>query len=55
MTAQAGLPLLDFTPMSGSLKEKYGKVIHSGMDRDYWPMEEIFSLILVRTLSAQKR
>lgn len=41
--------------LSGSLKEKYVKAIHWGMDRDYRPMEEIFSLILERTLSAQKR
>jgi cell filamentation protein len=55
MAVQAGLPLLDFTPLSGSLKEKYVRAIHSGMDRDYRPMEEIFSQILERTLSGQKR
>lgn len=49
MTAQAGLPPLDFSGMARK-KKTYIEAIQSGMDRDYKEMENIFMSVIRRTL-----
>ena len=46
MALQAGLPLLDFTSISASRKKEYYAAVQSGMDRNYEPMETLFSEII---------
>lgn len=48
MALQAGLPLLDFSPMAGRGTKRYFAAIQAGLDRDYAPMERIFSSIIGR-------
>ena len=49
MALQAGLPLLDFTDIEGRKKEEYFSAVRAGLDRDYKPMEKIFSRVISRT------
>lgn len=54
MALQAGLPVLDFSVISGSRKSEYFTAVQLGMDRDYAPMEKIFAEIIecsIRALS----
>lgn len=51
MALQAGLPLLDFSPITGEKKESYFAAVRSGLDRDYRPMEEIFTELIERSLA----
>jgi len=53
MAAQAGLPVLDFTDITGRKKKGYFSAINRGLSKDYNPMEEIFSRIIERTLNAK--
>ncbi len=52
MALQAGLPPLDFSDLQGAEREAYFAAIQAGMDRDYRPMERVFSRVIERTLSA---
>jgi len=49
MALQAGLPPLDFGGIKGQVKQKYFFAVRAGLDRDYAPMEEIFSAVISRT------
>jgi len=42
MTLQAGLPLLDFSMITGKKKLEYFRAVQSGLDRNYEPMMQIF-------------
>ncbi len=52
MALQAGLPLLDFSIISGLEKQKYILAVHAGMSRDYRIMDGIFSEIIEKSISA---
>jgi cell filamentation protein len=52
MALQAGLPPLDFSDLGGEKREEYFVAVREGMDRNYKPMERIFSGVIERTLSA---
>ena len=45
MALQAGLPLLDFSTMNEQ-KEQYFAAVHAGPDRNYKPMETLFSEVI---------
>jgi len=52
MALQAGLPPLDFTSIEkGKKKQEYFRAVQTGLDKNYGPMEQIFSEIIERTLS----
>jgi len=51
MALQAGLPLLDFSTMNEQ-KEKYFAAVQAGLDRNYKPMELLFSEIIESSISA---
>jgi len=46
MALQAGLPVLDFTIISHSKKQDYFMAVQSGIDRNYEPMQQLFSEII---------
>lgn len=50
MALQAGLPPLDFRSIKGKKKQEYFAAVRAGMDRNYKPMEKVFSEVLRRTL-----
>jgi cell filamentation protein len=50
MALQAGLPLLDFSTMNEQ-KEKYFAAVQAGLDRNYKPMELLFSEIIENSIS----
>jgi len=50
MGLQAGLPPLDFSDLAGERKEEYFAAVRAGLDRDYRPMEGLFSAAIERTL-----
>ena len=50
MALQAGLPPLDFSEMAGHLKEDYFSAVRAGLDKDYRPMKEMFSVVIEKTL-----
>jgi cell filamentation protein len=50
MASQAGLPILDFTDITGRKRSGYFSAIQSGLERDYKPMEKLFSKIIERSL-----
>lgn len=51
MALQAGLPLLDFSTMNEQ-KEQYFAAVHAGPDRNYKPMETLFSEVIENSASA---
>ena len=51
MALQAGLPPLDFSELQGAKRDEYFAAVRAGMDRDYKPMERIFSGVIERTLA----
>jgi cell filamentation protein len=55
MALQAGLPPLDFGNIKGRKRREYFAAVRSGLERDYGPMEEIFSDVIRRTLGARSR
>lgn len=55
MGLQAGLPLLEFGSIKGKKKKEYFAAIQAGMDRNYAPMEKIFSDVIGRTLRIHGR
>lgn len=50
MVLQAGLPLLDFSGISGRKKEAYFAAVQAGLARDYAPMEKVFRGVVEKTL-----
>lgn len=50
MALQAGLPLLDFTGFKGRKRQIYFTAVQAGMDRDYRPMQEVFTVIIDKSL-----
>ena len=52
MALQAGLPYLDFESMKGDGRKKYFAAVRYGLDRNYRPMEKIFSDIIDRSRKA---
>ena len=50
MALQAGLPPLDFSEIQDTNREEYFAGIRAGMDRNYRPMEEIFTKVITQTL-----
>jgi cell filamentation protein len=49
MALQAGLPPLDFGNMKGRKRQEYFRAVQAGLDRDYKPMEKVFSAVIRRT------
>lgn len=52
MALQAELPILDFSLIGEHKKQEYITAIHAGMDRNYQPMEALFSEIIEKSISA---
>ena len=52
MALQAGLPLLDFNLISEYKKQEYITAVQAGLDRNYRSMEELFSEIIEKSISA---
>jgi cell filamentation protein len=52
MALQAGLPLLDFNLISEYKKQEYITAVQTGLDRNYQPMETLFSEIIEKSISA---
>ena len=52
MAAQAGLPQIDFSPISGRRRNEYFAAVQAGMDRNYRPMAVIFADLIERSLGA---
>lgn len=50
MALQAGLPLLDFSGISGKKKEEYFIAVQAGLARSYAPMKEVFRSVVEKTL-----
>ena len=50
MGLQAGLPPLDFSPLSGKGKRNYIAAIHAAVDANYAPMRAIFRAVVRRSL-----
>lgn len=55
MALQAELPPLDFRNMTGKGKKYYIKAVHEGMERDYQPMEKVFTAVVRKTLRDRER
>ena len=53
MAAQAGLPLLDFKDIAADKTARYKRALYSGLHGDFRPMEELFGLILQRSLKGR--
>jgi cell filamentation protein len=49
MALQACLPLLDFGLLTHERKKEYFTAIHAGMDKNYEPMEKLFSVIIEKS------
>jgi cell filamentation protein len=49
MALQADLPPLDFGGIRGPKRQGYLAAVRSGLDRDYEPMEQVFSAVIGRT------
>lgn len=55
MAMQAGLPFLDFSHIKGKWKEEYFAAVRAGLDRNYKPMESVFSEVVSLTLKKYKQ
>lgn len=55
MGFQAGLPPLAFSELQGVKRDEYFTAVQAGMDRDYKPMERIFSGVIEWTLAGCRR
>jgi len=49
MALQAGLPLLDFSGITGKEKQAYFQAVQVGLGRDYEPMKNIFRKVIARS------
>lgn len=52
MALQAGLPLLDFSSLTGLARESYFSAVQAGLDRNYEPMKALFAGIISGTEKA---
>jgi cell filamentation protein len=52
MALQAGLPLLDFGPLTGSARVRYFSAVQAGLDQNYRPMQALFAEIISATQRA---
>ena len=52
MALQAGLPVPDFSLMSGPKNPDYFMGVQQGLDRNYDPMEKLLSEIIERSIQA---
>ena len=52
MALQAGLPLLDFSGFEKERREEYFTAVRYGLDRNYEPMEKVFTDVIDRSLQA---
>ena len=50
MALQSGLPPLNFGGLKGRKRQEYFAAVRAGLDRDYKPMEEIFSAVIRKTI-----
>ena len=50
MALQAGLPLLDFSELEGERQQEYFLAVRYGIERNYKPMEQIFTDVIKRSL-----
>ena len=50
MALQAGLPSLDFSGIKRKKRQEYFSAVQAGLDRNYEPMERIFTSVVRRTL-----
>ncbi|MBI5194816.1 MAG: Fic family protein [Nitrospirae bacterium] len=55
MALQAGLPPLDFTGIVSRKKKDYISAVQAGMERDYKPMEKVFTSAIRKTLKAREQ
>ena len=55
MGLQAKLPPLDFSGIKGKKRQQYFAAVRAGVDRDYEPMERIFSDVVRKTRRAALR
>jgi len=49
MALQAGLPLLDFSGITGKAKQAYFFAVQASLTRDYEPMKAVFNAVLKKT------
>lgn len=49
MALQAGLPLLDFSGITGKQKQAYFQAVQAGLGRDYAPMKNMFTKVVARS------
>ncbi|MBM4309988.1 MAG: Fic family protein [Deltaproteobacteria bacterium] len=54
MALQAGLPLLDFSGIKGARREDYFAAVRAGLDRNYEPMRQVFSAVVLRSLHNER-
>lgn len=52
MALQAGLPPLDFSGFEQERQEEYFSAVRIGLDRDYKPMEKVFTDVITYSLLA---
>ena len=52
MALQAGLPPLDFGGVRGRKRQEYFAAVKASLERNYQPMEKVFSAVIRRTLRA---
>jgi len=52
MALQAGMPILDFSLISKYKQREYITAVQAGLDRNYQPMETLFSEIIEKAISA---
>ena len=52
MALQAGLPPLDFSGFELERQEEYFTAVRHGLDRDYKPMEKVFTDVITYSLLA---
>ncbi len=52
MALQAGLPLLNFSPIAEEKKPEYFAAVQAGLDKNYAPMERLFAEIIERSLAS---
>lgn len=50
MALQAGLPLLDFSLIAEKKKQEYFAVVQVALDKNYKPMERLFTEVTERSL-----
>lgn len=49
MALQAGLPLLDFSGITGKQKQAYFQAVQAGLGRDYASMKNMFAKVVARS------